>query len=121
MLLGVTPTCVYRWLGDNRLPVVRFSKRCVRFRESDILELVENLKCSKSIRHLLFYRTPVRLVQDLLDEPITLTIVGKYVRRRHGHKVRRREKHLCESNCLLPEIRIESWRVHATNNICREF
>jgi excisionase family DNA binding protein len=52
VFLGVTPTCVYRWLGENRLPVVRFSKRCVRFRESDIQELVEGLKCSESVNHL---------------------------------------------------------------------
>lgn len=52
LLLGVTPTCVYRWLGENRLPVVRFSKRCVRFRQSDIQELVESLKRSGTVTHL---------------------------------------------------------------------
>lgn len=41
--LRITPTCVYRWLGEGRLPVVRFSKRCVRFRESDVQQLLEEL------------------------------------------------------------------------------
>ncbi len=50
VLLGVTPTCVYRWLSENRLPAVRFSKRCVRFRVSDIQELVEELKGQGSTR-----------------------------------------------------------------------
>jgi excisionase family DNA binding protein len=43
VLLGVTPTCVYRWLGESRLPAVRFSKRCIRFRESDVQELLQQL------------------------------------------------------------------------------
>lgn len=42
--LRVTPTCVYRWLGEGRLPVVRFSKRCVRFRESDLQQLLNELR-----------------------------------------------------------------------------
>jgi excisionase family DNA binding protein len=41
--LRVTPTCVYRWLAENRLPVVRFSSRCLRFRESDIEKMLEQL------------------------------------------------------------------------------
>jgi excisionase family DNA binding protein len=41
--LRVTPTCVYRWLADSRLPAVRFSKRCVRFRESDVEKMLEQL------------------------------------------------------------------------------
>lgn len=50
-LLGVTPTCVYRWLGDSRLPAVRFSKRCVRFREKDVQELLEQFTDSTVIGH----------------------------------------------------------------------
>jgi excisionase family DNA binding protein len=42
--LRVTPTCVYRWLGEHRLPAVRFSKRCVRFRESDVQQLLDRLR-----------------------------------------------------------------------------
>lgn len=42
--LRVTPTCVYRWLGEGRLPAVRFSKRCVRFRESDVQQLLDQLR-----------------------------------------------------------------------------
>jgi len=40
----ITPTCVYRWLSDGLLPAVRFSRRCVRFRESDIQRLLDQLK-----------------------------------------------------------------------------
>ncbi len=42
--LRITPTCVYRWLGEGRLPVVRLSKRCVRFRESDVQQLLNELR-----------------------------------------------------------------------------
>ena len=41
--LRVTSTCVYRWLAENRLPAIRLSRRCVRFRESDVHELLEQL------------------------------------------------------------------------------
>ncbi len=41
--LRVTPTCVYRWLADGSLPALRLSKRCVRFRESDVLQLLDRL------------------------------------------------------------------------------
>jgi excisionase family DNA binding protein len=41
--LRVTPTCVYRWLADGSLPAIRFSKRCVRFRESDVQQLLDQL------------------------------------------------------------------------------
>lgn len=41
--LRVTPTCVYRWLAADRLPAVRFSSRCVRFRESDVEKMLEQL------------------------------------------------------------------------------
>jgi excisionase family DNA binding protein len=41
--LRVTPTCVYRWLADGSLPAIRFSKRCVRFREGDVQQLLDQL------------------------------------------------------------------------------
>jgi excisionase family DNA binding protein len=41
--LRVTPTCVYRWLAEFRLPAIRFSKRCVRFRESDVEKMLEQM------------------------------------------------------------------------------
>ena len=41
--LRVTPTCVYRWLAENRLPAVRFSRRCVRFRQEDVEILIQKL------------------------------------------------------------------------------
>jgi excisionase family DNA binding protein len=42
-LLRISPGSVYHWLGQQRLPCVRFSKRCVRFRSSEILALVKSL------------------------------------------------------------------------------
>jgi prophage regulatory protein len=40
--LRVTPTCIYRWLGkEDFLPAIRLSKRCVRFRESDVQRLLD--------------------------------------------------------------------------------
>jgi excisionase family DNA binding protein len=38
--LRVAPGSVYHWLSQNRLPVVRFSKRRVRFRQSDLSKYV---------------------------------------------------------------------------------
>jgi excisionase family DNA binding protein len=40
----VTPTCVYRWLSQDRLPVIRLSRRCVRFRETDVSALLDKLR-----------------------------------------------------------------------------
>jgi excisionase family DNA binding protein len=31
---------LYHWISEGRIPVVRFSKRCVRFRKSDIEEWI---------------------------------------------------------------------------------
>jgi excisionase family DNA binding protein len=42
-LLGIAPGSVYHWLSAGRLPCIRFSARCVRFRESDIAKLVDEL------------------------------------------------------------------------------
>jgi len=41
--LGISPGSVYHWLSQGRLPCVRFSARCVRFRETDLSRLVEQL------------------------------------------------------------------------------
>jgi len=41
--LRVTPTCVYRWLAENRFPAIRLSRRCVRFRETDVEEILRRL------------------------------------------------------------------------------
>ena len=52
--LGISPGTVYHWLSQGRLPCVRFSSRCVRFRESDVEKMLEELgkeaDNSKSIR-----------------------------------------------------------------------
>src|SRR5437588_8891794 len=42
--LGITIGTAYHWLSQGRLPCVRFSARCVRFRESDIEKMLEELK-----------------------------------------------------------------------------
>jgi excisionase family DNA binding protein len=35
-LLGISAGTAYHWVSEGRLPVIRFSARCVRFRRSDI-------------------------------------------------------------------------------------
>jgi len=35
-LLKVTPHTIYRWIGQGRLPAVRYSRRVVRLRRSDV-------------------------------------------------------------------------------------
>jgi len=42
-LLNISSGTLYHWLSEDRLPVVRFSKRCVRFRERDVESLLETL------------------------------------------------------------------------------
>jgi excisionase family DNA binding protein len=42
-LLGVSPGSIYHWISQGRLPVVRFSARCVRFREIDVERLLCDL------------------------------------------------------------------------------
>ena len=49
---GVTPTCVYRWLAADRLPAIRFGKRCIRFRESDVQQMLEQLGQNNRTGHL---------------------------------------------------------------------
>jgi excisionase family DNA binding protein len=41
--LGISPGTAYHWLSQGRLPCVRFSSRCVRFRESDVEKMLEQL------------------------------------------------------------------------------
>lgn len=41
--LGISVGTVYHWLSQDRLPCVRFSSRCVRFRESDVQKMLEQL------------------------------------------------------------------------------
>ena len=41
--LGISPGTAYHWLCQGRLPCVRFSKRCVRFRKSDVEKMLEQL------------------------------------------------------------------------------
>ena len=42
--LGISPGTAYHWLSQGRLPAVRFSKRCVRFRESEVQKMLEQLE-----------------------------------------------------------------------------
>ena len=41
--LSIAEGTAYHWLSEGRLPCVRFSKRCVRFRESDVQKMLEEL------------------------------------------------------------------------------
>ena len=45
--LGIAPGSVYHWVSQNRLPCVRLSPRCVRFREKDLETLIERLSASR--------------------------------------------------------------------------
>ena len=37
-LINISVGTLYHWISEKRIPVVRFSARCVRFRRSDIEE-----------------------------------------------------------------------------------
>jgi excisionase family DNA binding protein len=39
-LTGLSVGTLYHWISEGRIPVVRFSKRCVRFRKNDIEEWI---------------------------------------------------------------------------------
>ncbi len=41
--LNIAEGTAYHWLSEGRLKCVRFSRRCVRFRESDLQELLQQL------------------------------------------------------------------------------
>jgi excisionase family DNA binding protein len=41
--LGISPGTLYHWLSEGRVTAIRFSKRCVRFRESDVQKLLDDL------------------------------------------------------------------------------
>ncbi len=41
--LGISQGTAYHWLSQGRLQCVRFSSRCVRFRESDVEKMLEQL------------------------------------------------------------------------------
>jgi excisionase family DNA binding protein len=49
-LLNVAPGSIYHWISQDRLPVVRFSKRCVRFREADVTKLMDELQSPRHQR-----------------------------------------------------------------------
>jgi excisionase family DNA binding protein len=42
--LGISTGTAYQWLSQGRLPCVRFSARCVRFQESEIENMLQQLK-----------------------------------------------------------------------------
>ena len=41
--LNIAEGTAYRWLSAGRLKCIRFSKRCVRFRESDVQQTIDDL------------------------------------------------------------------------------
>jgi excisionase family DNA binding protein len=44
--LGIDPLSVYRWASRGRLPCVRLSARCLRFRREDIEQFVASMSNS---------------------------------------------------------------------------
>lgn len=44
--LGISPGTAYHWLSQRRLPCIRLSSRCVRFREADVEKMLEQLRRS---------------------------------------------------------------------------
>jgi excisionase family DNA binding protein len=44
--LRIATGTAYHWLNPGRLPCVRLSSRCVRFRESDVEKMLEQLRSS---------------------------------------------------------------------------
>ncbi len=41
--LKIAPGSIYHWVSQGRLPFIRFSARCIRFRESDVASLLDRL------------------------------------------------------------------------------
>ena len=41
--LNIAEGTAYHWLSQGRLKCIRFSKRCVRFRESDVQQTIDEL------------------------------------------------------------------------------
>lgn len=42
-MLGLSVGTIYQFVSAGRLPVVRLSSRCIRFRKSDITAYIKNL------------------------------------------------------------------------------
>ena len=41
--LNIAEGTAYHWLSQGRLKCIRFSKRCVRFREGDVQQTIDEL------------------------------------------------------------------------------
>jgi excisionase family DNA binding protein len=46
--LNISTGTAYHWLSAGRLKCIRFSNRCVRFRECDVLEMLDQLSSDES-------------------------------------------------------------------------
>jgi excisionase family DNA binding protein len=46
-LLGIRPGSVYHWVSQGRLPCVRLSSRCLRFRAEEIQRLIAEMSESE--------------------------------------------------------------------------
>jgi excisionase family DNA binding protein len=46
--LNIAEGTAYHWLSEGRLKCIRFSKRCVRFREGDVLQMLDQLTTGNS-------------------------------------------------------------------------
>jgi excisionase family DNA binding protein len=56
--LSISPGTAYHWLSEGRLPCVRFSSRCVRFRESDVENMLKQLAEGTLVESLTRKRFP---------------------------------------------------------------
>ncbi len=49
--LKLAPGTIYHLVSEGRLPCVRLSARCLRFRQSDLEELITNLAEASAARN----------------------------------------------------------------------
>jgi excisionase family DNA binding protein len=50
--LGIDPFSVYHWVSQGRLPCVRLSARCLRFRSEDIEQYVASMSNYTAADHV---------------------------------------------------------------------
>jgi excisionase family DNA binding protein len=55
--LGIDPLSVYRWVSRGRMPFIRLSARCLRFRLEDIEQFVASMSNSPTAENETLDRT----------------------------------------------------------------
>jgi excisionase family DNA binding protein len=56
-LTGLSVGTLYHWISQKRIPVVRFSPRCIRFRRSDIEAWISGMVVAPSDANSQAHRT----------------------------------------------------------------